>query len=99
MDIEEVEPFQHEIHDWHQYTERLNQYFIANGSMMDEKKQVVFLTLVGTKTYSFCELIAPKKPSMKSYKDLKAILKDYFKSKPLIISYAIRFAQVLPRRE
>lgn len=90
--IGHVEPFQPEVDDWDQYTERLEQYFIANNITTDEKKLAVFLTLVGSKTYSLLSgLIAPDKPSTKSYADLKAILRRHLKPKPLVIAERFKF--------
>ena len=64
--IGQVEPFQQGVDDWEQYTERLEQYFIANGIEGDNKKLAVFLTVVGAKTYALLSnLVAPSKPATK----------------------------------
>lgn len=52
--IGQVESFQLGVEDWDQYTERLEQYFIANG-IPDYKKVAAFLTIKGSKTYSLSE--------------------------------------------
>jgi len=75
--IGQIEPFQPGMDDWDQYTERLEQYFIANITT-DDKKLAVFLTLVGSKTYVLLSgLIAPAKPATKTYADLKAVLRQH----------------------
>ena len=62
--IGQVEPFQLGTEDWEQYTERLKQFFLANGIDDDGKKLAVFLTVVGAKTYALLSnLVAPTKPA------------------------------------
>lgn len=66
--IGQVEPFQPGVDDWDQYTERLEQYFIANGVDTDPKKLAVFLTLIGAKTYALLSgLVAPVKPAIQRH--------------------------------
>ena len=90
--IGRVEPFQPDEDDWDQYTERLEQYFIVNGIEDAGKKLAVFLTLVGYRTYALLSgLIAPDKPSAKSYQDLKGILRQHLKPKPLVIAERFKF--------
>jgi len=61
--IGHVEPFQLGVEDWDQYTERLEQYFIAS-EIAAENKVAMLLTVVGAKTYSLLrDLIAPTKPA------------------------------------
>ena len=90
--IGQIEPFQPGVDDWDQYTERLEQYFIANNITTDDKKLAVFLTLVGSKTYALLSgLIAPAKPATKTYADLKAVLRQHLKPKPLVIAERFEF--------
>jgi len=52
----------------------------------------VFLTLVGSKTYALLSgLIAPAKPATKTYADLKAVLRQHLKPKPLVIVERFEF--------
>jgi len=58
----------------------------------DDKKLAVFLTLVGSKTYTLLSgLIAPAKPATKTYADLKAVLRQHLKPKPLVIAERFEF--------
>ena len=92
--IGQVEPFQQGVDDWEQYTERLEQYFIANGIEGDNKKLAVFLTVVGAKTYALLSnLVAPSKPASKTYAELKEVLQTHLKPKPLIIAERFKFHQ------
>lgn len=70
--IEEFNPAQNDLES---YTERLEQYFVANEVTTEEKKTAVLLSVIGAKAYEVLKsLIAPDKPSEKSYADLKATL-------------------------
>ena len=90
--IGQVEPFQLGTEDWEQYTERLEQFFLANGIDDDGKKLAVFLTVVGAKTYALLSnLVAPTKPAAKSYPELKEVLRAHLKPKPLIIAERFRW--------
>ena len=89
--IGHVEPFQLGVEDWDQYTERLEQYFIAND-IAAEKKVAVLHTMVGAKTYSLLRhLIAPTKPGTKTYEELVAVIKTHLKPRPLIIAERFKF--------
>lgn len=90
--IGQVEPFQVGVEDWDQYTERLEQYFIANGIDAEAKKVAVLLTMVGAKAYSLMSnLVAPAKPSTKAYDELVAAMKAHLKPKPLTIAERFKF--------
>ena len=92
--IGQVEAFQPGIDDWEQYTERLEQYFVANKVVDEVQQLAVFITIVGSKTYALLsDLLAPVKPADKSYKELKDVLKAHLKLKPLIIAERFRFHQ------
>ena len=92
--IGQVEAFQSGVDDWEQYTERLEQYFVANDIVDAGKKLAVFLTVVGTKTYALLsDLLAPDKPATKSYKELVGVLKAHWKPKPVIIAERFHFHQ------
>ena len=89
--IGHVEPFQPGTDDWEQYEERLQQYFQANG-LEEDKKRAVFLTVIGAQTYSLLSsLVAPDKPSTKTYEDLTTVLKNHLKPKTLVIAERFKF--------
>ena len=58
----------------------------------ENKKTVVFLSVIGAKTYEVLKsLIAPEKPSTKTYLDLKEALTKHYKPKPLVIYERFKF--------
>ena len=73
------------------YTERVELFFAAND-VADEKKVAVFLSLIGSKTYSLLRnLVSPAPPQDKSYKDLVDVLKAHFEPKHIIIAERFHF--------
>ena len=80
--------------DWEQYTERLDQYFAANGIEDGAKKLAVFLAAVGAKMYALLSnLLVLEKPAIKSYTKLMEVLKTHLKLKPVIIAERFHFHQ------
>ena len=62
--IGQVEAFQPGIDDWEQYTERLEQYFVANKVVDETRQLAVLITVIGSKTYALLsDLLAPVKPA------------------------------------
>ena len=60
--------------DWPQYAERVQHYFTANG-VAEGKKVSVFLSIIGAKEYKLVSsLVAPSKPSDKTYGELVQVL-------------------------
>ena len=56
------------------YLERVELFFEANG-IKDEKQVPVFLTAIGGETYALLRsLLAPAKPSSKTFTELKEVL-------------------------
>lgn len=89
--IGKLEVFDDSQESWANYTERLEQYFIAN-EVADNKKVPALLSLIGPKTYGLLrDLTAPEKPSSKSFVDLVAILQAHLAPKPLVIAERFRF--------
>lgn len=83
-----VEPYKVGTDDWEQYEEQLQQYFIANN-VEDWRKVAVFLTVIGSQAYALVSnLVAPAKPSTKSYNELVAALRKHLKPKSLVIAAA-----------
>ena len=66
--------------DWKDYSDRLKQYFVANKMDTDEdaeRRRAVLLTVCSAPTYSLIkDLLAPAKPSDKSYEELVNLVKD-----------------------
>ena len=55
-----LEPYDSTKEDWSAYTERFEQFILANGVEEENKIVATFLTIV----------MAPEKPSSKKYKEL-----------------------------
>ncbi|CAC5382937.1 unnamed protein product [Mytilus coruscus] len=80
--------------NFEEYTERLEEYFLANEIDDDDKKRSIFLTVCGEKTYSLLRnLCAPAKPNTKTFDNLIEILTDHLRPKPLIIAERYKFHQ------
>ena len=87
----QVEPFDLESDDWVLYTERLDQFFVANA-IVNNKKVAVLLTVIGAKAYSLLRnLLAPKNPADTAYADLVKVMKDHLKPKPIVIAERFKF--------
>ncbi|KAJ8034251.1 hypothetical protein HOLleu_21010 [Holothuria leucospilota] len=57
--------------NWTEFTERLEQYFLANDIEDNGKKRTIMLTVCGSVTYSLMKnLLAPAKPTDKSFSEL-----------------------------
>ena len=73
------------------YLERMTLFFTANA-IPDDKKVAVFLTVIGSQTYSLVRsLVAPTLPQDNSLEDLVDVLKRHFEPKPLVIAERFHF--------
>ena len=64
--LEEFDPEQG--HDWGQYIERLEHWFVADDIDNADKQKVILLSACGSKTYKLmCDLFAPEKPGDKTF--------------------------------
>ena len=74
------------------YTERTEQFFVANGITDDAKMVAVLLTVTGGKAYALLRnLLAPAKPPEKSFDILVKVMKDHLKLKPFVIAERFKF--------
>ena len=88
-----LKEFQPENELFSSYLERVELFFNAND-IVDEKKVAVFLSVVGSKTYSLLRnLLAPDLPSTKTLAALVGTLKNHFEPKPLVIAERFHFHQ------
>ena len=87
-----IESFKPGSEDWNAYSERFDQYVIAND-IKDEKKIVAtFLTTIGSKTYNLLrDLLAPTKPSEVKFTELVKTLRDHYEPKPIVIAERFHF--------
>ena len=78
--------------DWVSYVERMDQYFLANDVDEAAKKRAIFLSVVGDKTYKLIrDLVAPAKPTDKSYQDLVDLLTSHLQPAPSMIVERFKF--------
>ena len=88
-----LKEFQPENELFSSYLERVELFFDASD-IVDEKKVAVFLSVVGSKTYSLLRnLLAPDLPSTKTLAALVGTLKNHFEPKPLVIAERFHFHQ------
>ena len=87
-----IEPFDGTKEDWSAYTERFDQFILANGVEEEKKIVATFLTIVGSKTYNLLrDLLAPEKPSSRKYEELIEVLAKHYDPKPLVIAERFHF--------
>ena len=73
------------------YLERVQLFFITND-VADAKKVAVFLSVVGSKTYSLLRsLVALALPQEKSFAELVETLRRHFEPKPVVIAERFHF--------
>lgn len=85
-----IEPYTAE-RDFRDYVDRMEQFFIVN-SVQNEKKVAMFLTLMGPEPYNVAKnLVAPKKPSEKSYEELIACLTSHYVTKKSTVAERYEF--------
>ena len=86
--------FNSQREDWTSYTERLQEYFIANEIEENAKKKaVLLLSIVGAETYQLMRnLTAPAKPTENSFDKLVKLVKEHHNSAPSMILQRFKFA-------
>ena len=78
--------------DWTQYIERMNQFFIANEICEEPGKKAILLSSGGAETYSLLRnLVAPAKPSDKSYDEFVRVTNEHQNPKPSVIMERYKF--------
>ena len=83
----EIDSFNHNSDDICEYTERKDLYFHANDINDAKKKTAIFLTVVGSDTYSLPRnLLVPVSPSTKTVEELFETLKEHLKLQSIIIA-------------
>jgi hypothetical protein len=80
--IGNIEPFNQDTDDWSHYAERLQFFFEANDIEEDSKKRASLLTIAGADTFkTIRSLLAPSKPSEKTYDEIVQALTNHFSPK------------------
>ena len=90
-----IDHFDPEVEDWTQYVERVGQFFEANGIVGEEnaaKRRSTFLSIVGPVLYrSLRSILAPVKPSKKTFEELAEVLKNHYDPPPSEVMQRFRF--------
>ncbi|CAB3995696.1 Retrovirus-related Pol poly from transposon, partial [Paramuricea clavata] len=87
-----VSPFDEAEETWTQYTERLEQYFLANEVTDAKKQRAIFLSVCGSKTYALIrDLLQPKKPGDTEIKEIFKELEKHFIPTPSVIVERFKF--------
>ena len=90
--IGKVNEFDPLVHNWEEYVEQLEQFFLANDIEDEGKKRAVLLSSCGSKSYSlFKNLTAPDQPKDKAFEVLKTLMKDHVNPTPSIIMQRFKF--------
>ena len=80
--------------NWDEYIERLEHYFVGNAVEEVEKKRAILLMVCGHKTYGLIRnLVSPDRPGDKTYDELKTLIHNHLKPKPLVIAERFKFHQ------
>ena len=78
--------------DWTSYTERLEQYFTANDVKDAGKQRAILLSVCGPTSYQLIRnLVAPNKPTEKTFAEICSAVKDHHHPKPSAIVRRFQF--------
>ena len=87
-----MEEFNNQLEDWRSYTERLQNYFIANDIKSEAKQRAILLSVCGPRTYKLIRsLLSPQEPKDVSFADIVKQMTDYYQPKPSIIVQHFKF--------
>ena len=87
-----IDSFNHNSDDMSEYIERVDQYFYANDINDAGKKTAIFLTVIGSDTYSLLRnFLAPVSWSTKTVEELFETLKEHLKPQPIVIAERCKF--------
>lgn len=74
-----LERFDHQSSDFRVFSERINQFSLANDIDDDNRKRAILLNILSEETYILLRnLCVPNLSHTETYKDLTKILKEYF---------------------
>src|SRR5258705_2655353 len=93
-----VDPFDEALESWTNYAERLEQFLVANKITTEDRMRAVFLSLLGPKHYQLLRnLVAPAKPTEKTYQELIKVLSNHFSPPPSEIVERYKFNTTVRR--
>ena len=88
----QIGEFNSQREDWISYSERLEEYFIANEIESANKKKAILLSVVGAATYQLIRsLVAPAKLKEKSFEDLVTLVQEHHQPIPSAIVQLYKF--------
>ena len=77
---------------WISYSERIEEYLVANSVDNPRKKVAILLSSIGDATYELLgDLCAPDKPNTKTFEELVEKLTEHFQPTPTVISERYKF--------
>ena len=78
--------------DWESYAKRLEQYFVGNDVTAPEKKRALLLSTCGATTYMLIRnLVAPEKPTSRSFRELVELVQQHYQLKPSVMVEQFKF--------
>ena len=81
-----------QLGNWRSYTERLQNYFIANDIKSEAKQCAILLSVCGLHTYKLIRsLLSPQEPKDVSIADIVKQMTDHYHPKPSIIVQHFKF--------
>ena len=84
--------FDPEKEDWTSYTERVEEYFVANDVDDATKQRAILLSNCGSSTYQLAkQLFSPTKLKELTYKAVVERLAKHFSPKPIAIAQRCKF--------
>ena len=90
-----IDQFDPEQEEWPQYVERLEQFFEGNDITGEDKAakwRATFLSVIGLTPYKLLRsLIAPTKPTDKTFEELVAVLTEHYSPQPSEVMQRFRF--------
>lgn len=77
---------------WSDYSERLQQFFVANDVADENRRRAIFITVVGASTYALLKnLLSPAQPTDRTLAQLLEILSRHFEPPPSEIVERFKF--------
>ena len=86
-----ITEFNAEIETFIEWCERLEQWFIANMINGEERKRALFLSNIGARGYKLLRKLAQNEPGVKSYEELKTLMKNHLQPRPNEICQRYKF--------
>ena len=85
-------PFEPSKMQWTLYSERIEEYLVANNVDNPRKKVAILLSSIGDTTYELLgDLCAPDKPNTNTFKELVEKLTEHFQPTSTVISERYKF--------